>query len=282
MTKRINLLFIICVFLLPFISLSNLSNGEFFKPQAINNLSENCFDYIVIGSSRGLTTVNTNLIDSVTGMKGYNASLDGQGINSWLIMLNHIIDNEIQFDTLIICFDAGSETTEEDSQSKNSYRWHSELNKSYVYTSIFQDNEFKYPLIFFHYWKNNKSLLVSDFYRIFYPSFHYKFDNHGNYTYPTTFTTSINRKKTKYDLDLNKSNQLEEILSICNEKGVHVILYIAPYRHLDVEIDSKLNYRLINHSSIITDNTLFYDDIHVNSIGRNLSTLELIKDLTEN
>ena len=60
-----------------FLCLFFLSKSSFYKPSFVKNgVVNNSFDYVVLGSSTGLTTLDTKLIDSVTGMKGLNISMD--------------------------------------------------------------------------------------------------------------------------------------------------------------------------------------------------------------
>ena len=74
-------------------SLYVLRRSSFYKPSfLVNGLDENKLDYIVIGASTGLTTLNTVQIDSITGLTGINLSMDDTGIASHYLMLEHFLN----------------------------------------------------------------------------------------------------------------------------------------------------------------------------------------------
>jgi len=277
MIRKINFLVILFILTLPFLSVFGFIKGSFFKPQAINKLQGESFDYIVLGSSRGLTTLNTNLIDSLTGLNGYNASMDDQGINSWSIMLEHIVSKKIEFDTLILVFDVGSENVTEDEFSSNAYRWHSEISKKYVYKKFNLNLLNLSPWIHYNYWKNNKFLISSDLIGLFMPSKSNNFDSKGNFTYPSNSGGISCIDSSRYFLDLNNSNQLKEIATRCKQNNIYLVVYIAPYRCTKVMTNANTSFNIINHSDILENSLYFYDDIHVNRLGRHKATEEYIK-----
>src|SRR6478609_7980852 len=77
-----------------FLSLYSIRRSNFYKPQFIvNGVKENEFDYVVLGSSTGLTTLDTNLIDSLTNKNGLNISMDDSGLSSHYLMLRHFYEH---------------------------------------------------------------------------------------------------------------------------------------------------------------------------------------------
>ncbi|MGB4775135.1 MAG: hypothetical protein WBP45_08185, partial [Daejeonella sp.] len=76
-----------------FISLYFLRRSNFYKPQFIvNGISESELDYVVLGSSTGLTSLDTKLIDSITNKIGLNISIDDSGLASHYLMLQHFYE----------------------------------------------------------------------------------------------------------------------------------------------------------------------------------------------
>ncbi len=63
--------------LIAWTSLYFMGKSSLYKPEYLTNrVKETQFDYVVLGSSTGLTTLNTSLIDSLSGKKGFNISID--------------------------------------------------------------------------------------------------------------------------------------------------------------------------------------------------------------
>ena len=91
--KYFNALLIVVIILVPVHGVHVLRNSAFFKPNYVTHLNEKNIDYVILGSSRGLTTLDTKVLDSVWGTKGFNASLDGQNILGSVMMLEHLLAN---------------------------------------------------------------------------------------------------------------------------------------------------------------------------------------------
>ena len=88
--------------LISFLILENLSNSEFYKPQFIKNYNERSeFDYVVLGSSLGLTTLNTKEIDKYFNYSGLNISMDDSYLNSHYLMLQHFYESNKKTKKLI-------------------------------------------------------------------------------------------------------------------------------------------------------------------------------------
>ena len=72
-----------------------LRKSSFFKPSfLLNNYKQGeQFDYFILGSSRGLTTLDSKQIDSSLSTKGINLSMDDTDLKTHLLMLNHFFKN---------------------------------------------------------------------------------------------------------------------------------------------------------------------------------------------
>lgn len=69
-----------------------LRNGNFYKPSFVQNLiKEKELDYVVLGASTALTGIDTQLLDSLSGMKGYNLAIDDTGLPNAYLMLRHFL-----------------------------------------------------------------------------------------------------------------------------------------------------------------------------------------------
>ena len=84
------ILFMVLANFLSYLVLFQLKKSNFYKPQFLaNGVFQKNFDYVVLGSSTGLTTLDTKIIDSITGKKGLNISLDDSSLSSHYLMLQH-------------------------------------------------------------------------------------------------------------------------------------------------------------------------------------------------
>lgn len=73
-------------------SLWSLRQSSFYKPSfLVNQVKENAFDYIILGASTGLTTLNTKVIDSIAHTNGVNLSMDDTALSSQYLMLQHFL-----------------------------------------------------------------------------------------------------------------------------------------------------------------------------------------------
>lgn len=70
------------------LSLYFIGKSNLYKPQFVKNgVKEKYFDYVVLGSSTGLTTLDTKLIDEKLKTKGLNISMDDSALSSHYLML---------------------------------------------------------------------------------------------------------------------------------------------------------------------------------------------------
>ena len=84
-------------------SLLALGYGSFYKPSYLANKDLSfSLDYIVLGSSTGLTTLNTVEIDSILKTRSLNLSMDDTGMSTHLLMLKHFFNNGGKTDLCIL------------------------------------------------------------------------------------------------------------------------------------------------------------------------------------
>lgn len=276
--KKIGLLLvslIVIANLLSYASLWCLRQSSFYKPSfLVNGVVENNFDYIVIGASTGLTTLDTKVIDSITGNSGINLSIDDTSISSQYLMLQYFLALGKTTKTCVIAPSITSIDKQTFSVSANDYRFLPYVNRSYVldYFDSFSGTDAHvlsrshyFPMVGVSYY--NAEVFYPSLLSAFQPKRRNRFDSKGNYTYPVQkIKPEIieDRKiiKLKYEnLDLKK------IKTLCDKKGIKLICYISPIKKGIVE-DVETDYEIINHSAKLMNTRYFYDDVHVNSLGR--------------
>lgn len=280
-----SVIFLFTINLFSFLGRESLKRSSFFKPSFLANSfnPEEKFDYFILGSSRGLTTLNSNTIDQRLKFFGVNLSMDDTDLKTHLLMLKHFYNLGFQSDYCILTLDHYNFASNMSQLANNDHRF-----SQFISEKIVREHFRKYEqttlkpiynslfLPFLSYSYYNLQLLPASAIAMIKPNKRHLFDENGNYTYPDFGgTNSKNVESTKEESQITNC-LVEEIRSICEQNGTELIVYIAPYRDISFELyDSK---NLINHSGYITDDGLFYDDKHVNKSGREYATIGFIRD----
>jgi len=265
-----------------FLCLFFLSKSSFYKPSFVKNgVVNNSFDYVVLGSSTGLTTLDTKLIDSVTGMKGLNISMDDSSLNSQYLMLQHFINSNKKTKCLVLAVTPWDLKNASPKLNNNDYRFLPFVNRKYVYDyySTLEPNFFKpllysrlVPLIGVSYY--NTELFYPSVLSAINPNKRNRFDDMGNYSYPSN---GLPNKLTSEEITLKINNPyFNKISNFCKSHNIKLVSYIAPIYKTKVVLGK---FKMVNHSNLINDSNMFYDDIHVNKIGRKICSIEFSKYL---
>ena len=109
-----------------------LRKSSFFKPSfLLNNYKQGeQFDYFILGSSRGLTTLDSKQIDSSLSTKGINLSMDDTDLKTHLLMLNHFFKNGYNSKYCILVLD--NLTSSGVKLGDNDYKFASFINEEYL------------------------------------------------------------------------------------------------------------------------------------------------------
>jgi len=284
-------LFLLIVNLLAYGSLYVLKKSSFYKPSfLVNNFDQKeDLDYIILGSSRGLTTINSKQIDSELETNGINLSMDDTGLGTHFLMLQHFFESHYSSKICILNLDLGSAKRSIITLGDNDYRFTPFVDRDYV-SNYFKNIDGRFLKIL-AYSKYLPFLAVSYYnFELFFPSLftlnnlkkRHHFDSRGNFQYPKSSMPIIEDRESSDFILLELNNPyLSKIKDICERNDCHLIYYIAPIYSHGIESDLNGN-KLINHSNLLVDKKLFYDNIHVNSRGRYLSTNELISFFKRN
>lgn len=268
-----------------FLSLYFLGKSCLYKPQFLENgVKEKQFDYLVVGSSTGLTTLNTKGIDSITGKKGINISMDDSSMSAHYLMLQHYYALGKQTKYVVLTVTAWDAQDSVPELGNNDYRFITYARENYVhdYYDFMEMAPFKpltitayFPLAGVSYY--NTEVFFPSLMTVFRPAKRNRFDDRGNYTYPVN--TTVVKNKDKETSELFFLNPFyKKIVRLCKENNSKLVVYIAPmYKHrVILETHEET---IINHSDFLTDSKLFYDNIHVNHLGRAEITTAFAKEL---
>ena len=255
-------------------SLWSLRNSSFYKSSfLVNSVKEESFDYIVLGSSVGLTTLDTKLIDSINGYKGINLSIDDTGMSSQYLMLEHFLAEGKKTKYCILVPGISALENKVSSFGDNDYRFLMYVNRSYVYDYYRRGNTSAARVSYMTKWLPfvglsyyNTELFFPSLQTLFNPEKRNRFDENGNYTYPKRNKkfSAVDIKTKQVDFDHPYLNKIE---NLCKANNIKLIYYFAPMRSVNISFENQ-KFSVINHSQTLENDILFYDDIHVNSIGR--------------
>lgn len=250
-----------------------LRNSSFYKPEFLTHeVKESSFDYIIIGSSIGLTTLNTVAIDTIIHKKGINLSIDDTSISSNYLMLNHFFLQNKKTKICVLAVNYWDLETSNPTINNNDYRFLPFVNENYVY-EYYKNLESGYfkPLTFSHFCPfigvgyYNTEVFYPSIVSLFKPNFKNRFDDKGNYSYPES-GGKITKAKTQVILHW-KNPYIYKIKELCDLNNTKLIIYQAPIFNTTI-INYNQNFQLINDCNKLTDVNYFYDEIHLNEMGR--------------
>lgn len=281
------LLFFLAINLLAFSSLFFLGKSYFYKPQFVTNgVKESSFDYVVLGSSTGLTTLDTKQIDSLSGKKGLNISMDDSSLSSHYMMLEYFYSLGKKTDRLILAVTPWDLANEKPVLNNNDYRFLTYVREDCV-SSYYQDIESGYfkklwlskyfPIIGVSYY--NTELFYPSLVSMVQPKKRNQFDDRGNYCYPNQGGP---KKKKEQVLPLEfKNPYFAKIVAFCAAKKIELVLYQSPMYGTSVTLENSKGIQFINHADLFVTSDLFYDDIHVNAKGRMICSKKVSKILED-
>lgn len=268
-----------------FLSLYVLGKSQLYKNQFVKNgVTATHFDYVVLGSSTGLTTLDTKLIDKKLQTSGLNISMDDTSLSSHYLMLQYFLSLGKSTKQLILCVTPGDIHNSTVELNNNDYRFLTEVQDTLIY-NYYNRLEVKglkvltyskyFPILGVSYYNNE--LFYPSIYAFLKPNKRNRFDEKGNYTYPQIENNLYDTKLATSRPQFNNPSFLK-IKKLCEENKIELIVYQSPIYRTVVEFPSTNEFKIINHSTILPED-LFYDNIHVNSKGRDFCTLAFCEEL---
>lgn len=259
-----------------------LRRGNFYKPTFVENtIKEKEVDYIILGASTALTGIDTELLDTLTGLKGYNLAIDDTGLPNSYLMLQHFLATGHTTQKVILV-PTESSLTQSSSLSDNDYRFLMYNKKRYV-QNYYQELEAStenipvlsqttyFPFLGLSYF--NVELFFPSLVSLFQPNKHNRFNNKGDYSYPKNNFKGEGEKSKKVVIEFD-DEYLKKIENLCDRMGVELIVYFPPIYNTEFLIsENQLN--IVNLTTSFSSSKFFYDKIHINTEGKRKATLLL-------
>lgn len=267
------LFFFVTFNFISWLSLRLLEKSNFYKPQFVNNEIKNKkYDYVIIGSSNGLTTLNTQIIDSINHTKGFNLCVDDTSINSQYLMLQHFyaLGNTSKICVMSIL---GGLSDTNITLNDNDYRFINFIDKPYV-SDYYYENEsgwFK-PLYFSKFFplfavsKYNTEVFFPSIFSLINPQKRNRFDENGNYSYPNNIKTITENEQKKLSAITIKNPYFFKIQELCRQNKTRLVVYQSPLFNQKVKL-KNCSHLYINHSELKLPNSYYFDEIHVTNQG---------------
>ncbi len=267
-----------------------LRNGNFYKPTFVeNSIQEKELDYIILGASTALTGIDSKLLDSLTGMKGYNLAIDDTGLPNNYLMLRHYLAQGKTVKQVILVPTVASLKEKKASLGDNDYRFLM-YNKydyvNYYYKELEQEGD-KFPVLstskyvpFLGITYFNVELFFPSLVSLVKSSKRNRFDEFGNYTYPDKkFRPEKSKLKTE---KVNfKHKYFSKIVQLCKDENIQLSIYFPPIYRTKLIIPEN-SYKIIDFTEKLKNTTDFYDALHINQQGKIKITRALIEELRDN
>lgn len=258
-------------------SLRALKASCFYKPSFLSNgVPDDHFDYVIFGASTGLTTLNTATIDSIAHTNGLNLCIDNTDLPTQYLMMQHFLAEGKTADYFVMAPANTSYDLKRLQLSDNDYRFLPYVTRDYVYGHYNRFKGSESTILKLSKWAPTLGVSYYNA-ELFYPSIvglvspkkHNRFDFRGNYSYPP-------KKSEDRDIDQRKPFEVQftnayvdSIQKLCDKHDMKLIFYFSPM--VKLKANSAVHDKVvINHSALLDNERYFYDDIHVNSIGRRL------------
>ncbi|RXK81812.1 hypothetical protein [Filimonas effusa] len=267
--------------------------GYYTKIQWLATVKDQHFNYAMHGSSRAFTTIDVPMIDSARKIKGINISVDGSSIPDQYIMLKLFLKNGNTIDKLFLQIDPFSSNTE-DIFDFAIPKFLPYLKDSAIFNHFKQFGPEWYAFRYIPFYRYAKYNTLWGAHEVLIDQFHLlptDFDQYGDYFYPeVNYKGPEKLRDLTFDLN-GKYKFLNQIISLCDEHKIKLILFTAPVA--DIIIDSAYKKNIAAFTSMMKakgvdyynygdlyghDPKFFYNEIHITRKGAEDFTRQMLAD----
>lgn len=257
------------------------------------------YDVLLLGSSRTHRNIDTHICDSLSQFTFYNAGISGAGGYEMLTALNGFLFVHPRPKVVILNIDIGIVNIDRVFFNPNFYL--PSLNNDAVYSSLKRK---EYPVFMLKYLPPSRFIEYNDDVRIDairgligkketpfkqYKGYLAMYENVGKFD--TVFL-----KKEQLALVKENFKYLDSVVDICASKGIKLVFITSPvYKRFYVNKYSdypnfinhiKNNYKVpilfFDNSELNFNRKYFSDNIHLNKLGSELFSKDLVKSLGVN
>lgn len=251
-------------------------NSFYFKPARLtNDLNWKGADILILGSSRALTSFDSNEISKRLEKKVVNLSIHDTGPDIHLLMLKYALECGNKPELVILQYDHNLANLKESSLHEMDYLFLPLISKSEVIRQYFKNKlgqwfvsfQYVFPIWKYAYW--NTELVFTIPQMLYKPTMTYRSDALGDYDYPSESTdlppcNAYDIAVSKIKMDAVFQTDLSQKINSLNAK---LLIVTAPTFNFSYDVLGGENY--INASTWFNcQSECFYDPIHLNRQGK--------------
>jgi len=257
----------------------NIRRSNIFKVNVLFNID--LPDNIILGSSRSLTGINTNLLAQLTKKKWYNLSMDDTPVETHLLLYQLLIEQGKTPKQILLQYDRSDNLVDSTRFFDNDYQFLPYINKSESVSNYLKHKDnyllFKY-LPIYKYVYFNVELFYPSILLFVKPKYQHRFDEIGDYSYPKNYLLKDSTKNWESRNLVLKSSNISILHKLCKLNKTDMILYTAPIYRTVVYPDTQFsNY--YNFSNLFNSNLNFSDDFHISTLTKDAFTKNLYSAL---
>lgn len=256
----------------------HLRESNIFK---INLLFNTKFhENIVLGASKSLTGINSQLLSEITHKKWYNLSMDDTKSETHILFLEVLNNLKKAPKHILLQYDRENSYYDTMTFFDNDYQLLPFLNTNIIISNYFKPKPnyliFKY-LPIFKYFYYNTELLFPSLMLFFKPEYTHRFQlKSGDYNYPNDYIMRDSLKITEHKVMILNNPIIDKFDSICKVNSIKLFLYTAPMYKVQIKTDiNRKDY--FDFSNIYASPSNFSDDIHLAHHTKNDFTTKLSK-----
>jgi len=256
----------------------HLRQSNIFKINLLFNTKSH--ENIVLGASKSLTGINSQLLSEITHKKWYNLSMDDTKSEMHILFLEVL--NNLKKDPKNILLQYDRENSYYDTMTffDNDYQLLPFLNTNIIISNYFKPKPnyliFKY-LPIFKYIYYNTELLFPSLMLYLKPEYTHRFDiKSGDYNYPNDYIMRDSLKVAEHKVIVLKNPIIFKFDSICKVNSIKLFLYTAPMYKVNTKTDI-IRKEYFDFSNIYSSSSKFSDGIHIAHHTKNDFTVKLAK-----
>lgn len=254
----------------------HMRNSNIFKINVLFNkrLPEN----IILGSSRSLTGINTDLLSKLTNKNWYNLSMDDTRIETHYLFYELLVELGKPPQKLLLQFDNSGVEIDSTTFFDNDYQILPFLNVNKIVSNYFSKKDnyylFKY-LPIYKYVYFNVELFYPSILLFFKPNYSHRFKQNGDYDYPKNLVMKkADAQHTKRFVNL-ENNSLIRLIELAKTHKTELIVYTAPIFKANTSIKNTRNLSYFDFKTTYSSHNCFSDDFHISHNTKSDFTIQL-------
>jgi hypothetical protein len=256
----------------------HMRNSNIFKINVLFNkkLPEN----IILGSSRSLTGINTDMLSKLTNKKWFNLSMDDTRIETHYLFYELLVELGKSPKKLLLQFDNSGMEIDSTTFFDNDYQILPFINSNKIVSNYFSHKKnyylFKY-LPIYKYVYFNVELFYPSFLLFFKPNYSHRFKQNGDYDYPKNMVMKKDDMQFSERFVNLDNRSLQKLFDLAKSHKTELIVYTAPIFKASTSIKNTKNLSYFDFTTTYSSHNCFSDDFHIAHNTKNDFTILLYR-----